>query len=310
MRTFFTCCIVAVACLVSVHTAAAAEKTVRLLTIGNSFADNALAYLPQIVEASGNELIVGKANIGGGTLKQHWEAVEKHEADPDDPAGRIYERKFSLEDQLTVDAWDYVTLQQASWLSHDLGTFHPYIEQLYDYVRGHAPQAKILIHQTWAYRADDPRFAPDDAGTVKDTPQRMYEQVRQAYHTIAEALSLDILPSGDAMYAADTDPTWGFKPVEVDPAAYKHPQLPDSTHSLHIGWQWRTDKQTGTQQLSLDGHHAGAAGHYLIGCVWFEVLFEQSVVDNSFVPRGLAPEYAQFLRQTAHDTVARLKAGR
>ncbi|MCA9123794.1 MAG: hypothetical protein H6822_00480 [Planctomycetaceae bacterium] len=41
------------------------QKTVRLLTIGNSFADNALTYLPQIVHSAGHKLVVGRANLGG-----------------------------------------------------------------------------------------------------------------------------------------------------------------------------------------------------------------------------------------------------
>ena len=32
--------------------------------------------------------------------------------------------------------------------------------QLQEYVRKHAPKAELLLHQTWAYRCDDPRFAP------------------------------------------------------------------------------------------------------------------------------------------------------
>ena len=58
----------------------------------------------------------------------------------------------------------------------------------------------------------------------------------------------------------------------------------------------------------MDGHHANWAGEYLLGCVWYEVLFEQSVLDNSYAPKGVDPEYAAFLRQTAHKAVADLKA--
>ena len=57
----------------------------------------------------------------------------------------------------------------------------------------------------------------------------------------------------------------------------------------------------------MDGHHAGKAGKYLIGCVWFEVLYQQSVVGNSYVPEGIDPEYVSFLQQTAHRAVAALR---
>ena len=51
--------------------ARAEQKTVRLLTIGNSFAENALTYLPQIVDSAGHNLVVGRANLGGCTLERH-----------------------------------------------------------------------------------------------------------------------------------------------------------------------------------------------------------------------------------------------
>ena len=37
------------------------------------------------------------------------------------------------------------------------------------------------------------------------------------------------------------------------------------------------------------------------------MIFEQSVVPNSFVPPELEPEYARFLRKTAHLAVAAVR---
>lgn len=54
----------------------------------------------------------------------------------------------------------------------------------------------------------------------------------------------------------------------------------------------------------MDGHHASAAGKYLLGCVWFETFFNQNVVGNGFVPKGMDPKYAEFLQQTAHAAVS------
>ena len=56
-------------------------------------------------------------------------------------------------------------------------------------------------------------------------------------------------------------------------------------------------------KLSMDGHHANTAGEFLGACVWYEVLFGKSVEANTFVPAGLDPEYAKFLRATAHRVV-------
>ena len=84
-------------------------------------------------------------------------------------------------------------------------------------------------------------------------------------------------------------------------------ELPDQTHSLNVGWNWK--KQTdGAVQLGMDGHHASMAGEYLGACVWYEVLFGRSVEGNAFVPAGLDVAWAKFLQATAHRAVAGVPA--
>jgi hypothetical protein len=53
----------------------------------------------------------------------------------------------------------------------------------------------------------------------------------------------------------------------------------------------------------MDGHHANMAGEYLGACCFYEVLFGQSVVGNTFVPKGLSEEDAKYLQQAAHEAV-------
>lgn len=284
-------------------------KTVRLLTVGNSFADNALKFLPRFVEADGNTLIYARANIGGSTMERHWRHVTKFEADPNDPDGKPYQgKKFSLQQMLTKDKWDIVTIQQVSWTSHDISTYQPYASNLYNYIRQHAPQAKIMVQQIWAYRVDDPRFDNPDEEGKPHSHQAMYELVRSAYHAIAKELNIDILPSGDAMYMADIDSKWGYKPdATFDKKTAVEPKLPDQSRSLHSGFSWRKQKD-GSRKLQMDGHHANKSGEYLIGAVWYEVLYDQDVSKNPMVLKDMNTDYAQFLKDTAHKAVINLKA--
>ncbi len=286
----------------------AEPKTVRLLTVGNSFAGNALSYLDEITEAGGHRLIVGQANLGGCTLERHWKHVALHEADPSDRQGAPYRGNRSLDDLLTTEDWDFITLQQVSFRSHDLESYYPYARDLYDYIRERSTGSRIMAHQTWAYRVDDPRFTAENEREEPHSHREMYEQVRAAYHQFAEDLDLEILPSGDAMFLADTDPEWGYRPDEsFDFKSAEYPQLPKQLHSLHTGWSWKKNRD-GKHVLNLDGHHANRSGQFLLGCVWFEVLFEESVLENNFVPEGMDADYAAFLRRTAHRAVAELKA--
>lgn len=279
-------------------------KTVKLLTIGNSFSANATHYLGDLVMAGGHTLIHRSLVIGGASMQVHWDKAMLHEKNPKDAKG-LYTFKQGLPEALASNKWDYVTIQQASIKSHDLATYQPYAGRLRDYVKKHAPQAILLVHETWAYRKDDPRFSVKEpkAGEPK-TQQEMYEMLRNAYRTIAKEVGAAIIPSGDALYLADTDPKWGFVggDTKFDPKKAKHPELPDQTHSLHVGWNWK--KKDGKTTLGMDGHHANLAGEYLGACVFYEVLYGESVVGNSFVPKGLDAEYAKFLQETAHKVVA------
>lgn len=277
-------------------------KHVKLLAIGNSFSGNATKFLPDIVKASGNALTFGHASIGGCSLKRHWGHAEAFEANPDDPNGRPYtgpdKKKVSLRELLTKEPWDYVTIQQFSFESHNIDTYRPYAGLLAAYVRKHAPTAKLLVHETWAYRADDPRFKRGM------TQQQMYDGLRRAYATIAgEIGAAGVLPVGDAFWRAQRDPAWQFAGPDpnFDYAKPQPPKLPDQTHSLHVGHTWKDVK--GKQSLAMDGHHANAAGQYLGAAVWFEVLYGQSVVGNAFVPKGVKPADVAFLQRVAHETV-------
>ncbi len=285
---------------------AAEVKTVRLLTVGNSFSQNATRHLTNLAEAGGHKLIHRPIVVGGASMELHAKKFQNFEEDPKLTNG-YYSSKKSLKQLLLEDKWDYVTIQQASIKSHDLKTYQPFAGQLKDYIKQHAPQAQLLVHQTWAYRVDDPRFkvAKPKEGEPK-TQAEMYEGLSKAYKTITAELGAKRLPVGDAFYMADTDTKWSFKEdTKFDAKKAEEPALPDQTHSLHVGWRWtkKGDKTT----LGMDGHHANLAGEYLGACVWYEVLFGESAIGNKFIPKGLDAEYAKFLQETAHKAVMKAK---
>lgn len=279
-------------------------KTVRLLTIGNSFANNATAYLGQFAAAAGHTLIHRPLSSSGASLEAHWRRVVAHDADPHDPAG-LYGKR-NLRGELRADRWDFVALQQASIESHDPATYRPFASRLLEVVRQEAPSSTTLIHQTWAYRVDDPRFRQEQAAAGEPRSREdMHARLTRAYDDLADELGLAVIPVGDAFHLADSDPRWGYQPDgRFNFATARRPMLPDQAHSLHVGWFW------GPEQLKLDGRHASQAGKYLAAAVWLEVLFGTSPVGNAFVPPELDPQHARFLQEVAHQAVMRRQACR
>ncbi|MCA9128988.1 MAG: DUF4886 domain-containing protein [Planctomycetales bacterium] len=275
------------------------SQHVRILTVGNSFTRNATRYLQQITEAAGHNLTHKALTIGGSSLELHASKAAAYEQDPSDPNAK-YSGGESLQQALQSDVWDIVTIQQVSIKSHDVATYQPFAKQLAETVRRYAPQAELVVHQTWAYRKDDPRFGNSDpADGEPGTQEAMYLGLSKAYQTIVEELSARRIPVGDAFWIADHDPLWGFQvPQTIDSAQAAYPQLPDQRNSLHVGYRWQ--QQDGRHVLRMDGHHANMAGEYLGACVWFECLFGESSVGNSFVPDGLDSAHAAYLQTVAH----------
>ena len=276
-------------------------KTVKLLTIGNSFSGNATSHLGKLAEAAGHKLVHRPMSVGGASLELHWNKIAAHDKDAKDAAG-LYGMK-NLREELRAEPWDFITIQQASIKSHDLATYQPFAKQLREAIAKEAPKSQLLLHQTWAYRVDDPRFKKEKSAEGEPrTRQEMYEQLTKAYDAVAKELGLKVIPVGDAFNLADSDAEWGYKPdAKFDFKNAERPALPNQTHSLHTGWTWGKDK------LGMDGHHASTAGQYLAAAVWLEMLFGENPVGNSYIPKDLDPKYARFLQETAHKAVTERK---
>jgi|GEM_PF-426557 len=169
--------------------------TVRVLTIGNSFANNACRFLEEIAgSVEGCVIIIGRANLGGHSLEQHASYIKQSEEDPDFKA---YARGTkSLKDFLIEEEWDAVTIQQVSPLSFVSESFQPYADEIVDHVKEHSPNSQIYIHQTWAYAPDAPRL-----GNLGITYEEMYEKLTANYLELSERYDeAPILRSGDAFY--------------------------------------------------------------------------------------------------------------
>lgn len=274
--------------------AQSAAKRINLFIIGNSFSQDATFYLPQIVREKGFELVLGRAEIGGGSLEQHWSAVAAYELDSLAPAGRLYNGK-SLKMLLSAGNWDVVTMQQYSYLSANPNTYRPFAQKLCNYIKKLQPQAEIVMHQTWAYRNDAPVFGLVDKDKHAAGQQEMWEKSRATYRTIAEELSVRIIPSGDAFYLVDCDPKLGYKKDPLfDFSLPVYQLMPSQTNSMHKGYFWDNNKK-----LMIDANHASPAGRYLGSLVWYETLFNESAKKVKFKPEDVPLSFAATLRRKA-----------
>ena len=306
-------------------------QKVRLLIFGNSFSANSTTHLLELAKEGNKDLVFLNLVKGGCSLKEHAEAVKAVQADPESAQARFYfqggnapkaspsGKKVNVLEALQAGPWDYISIHQYSLLSFKAETYEPYAKELVDFLKAKAPASKVIIHESWAYREDDPLFKDG-----KFTSDKMHAAVKANYTKMATDYHLPIVPIGDAFQAARKTPEWTYvKDATFD---FKNPPqgaIPKQPGSLNVGWIWKkpdantatpaksptTDPNAAkdaTTKFTLDAHHANVAGTYLGSCVWYEFLFRDDVTAlTKYAPKGLTAEQAASLRKIAHETVAK-----
>ncbi len=137
------------------------NKQFKLLSIGNSFSEDAQRYIYDILVSLGyQDIVVANLYIGGAPLKLHALNASQNNATY---TMQIFTHKgyenylnMSIKDALMNYDFNYVTLQQASHDSGLIETFNGYIEYLISYVKKHFKnkEIKFYYHLTWSYHKD------------------------------------------------------------------------------------------------------------------------------------------------------------
>ena len=252
-----------------------AEKTVkslRLLSIGNSFSIDAQEWLYGIAKDGGfDNVVLGNLYIGGCSLQTH-----SGNADNNSAAYTYYKNTTGTWTNvtgktmlygITDENWDYITLQQASGSSGYQSTYDTYLENIIEYVNDNKlnPDAKLLWHMTWAYNE-----AYASTSSYK-SQQNMYDMIIAAVKAkIVPNNSFSmIIPSGTAVQNARTS---------------------------FIG-----------DNFNRDGYHLDYTyGRYLAGLTWFHKITGQPVDDITYIPnKSFSEEYLAVLKEAAKNAVAK-----
>ncbi|MBQ8320899.1 MAG: DUF4886 domain-containing protein [Clostridia bacterium] len=167
----------------------------KILSIGNSFSEDAQRYLHATAEYEGIDLMCANLFIGGCSLETHYDNLINETRPYEYSENAEYLRKSTLKDGIAAHEWDIITLQQASHLSYKEESYFPYINELVAYLRKSCPNAKIYIHQTWSYNTNE-RLASHKFGTHAD----MFSYVERAYRKAEKEIDADgFIPAGETL---------------------------------------------------------------------------------------------------------------
>ena len=169
----------------------------KILSIGNSFSQDAHRWLHSIAKADNYELDTVNLYIGGCSLETHWfnyvNDIPGYDMEGNN-GGFI--RKSSILEVLESGKLDVVTLQQVSSLSGRPQSYFPFLTNLVNVVRNKQSDAKIYFHKTWSYEIDSshPSFVD-----YNFDQKEMYRRLCDSSEMVAKVINVPIIPTGDVI---------------------------------------------------------------------------------------------------------------
>lgn len=167
----------------------------KILSIGNSFSQDAHRWLHSIAKVDNYELDTVNLNIGGCSLEQHWfnftNDIPDYEMEGNNGE---FVRKTSILQALESDKFDVVTVQQASHFSGRPQSFFPFLTNLVEVIRKKQPDAKIYFHKTWSYNKDSSHTAFAEYNCDR---KEMYRRISDCCIMASEIINAKIIPSGE-----------------------------------------------------------------------------------------------------------------
>lgn len=214
-----------------------------ILSIGNSFSQDAQRYLHRIARADKVELNTFNLYIGGCPLSLHYQNIlseeRRYTLEMNGSSTGFY---VSLKEALLNRDWDIVTIQQVSAQSPYYDTYQPYLDKLAEYIRLFVPKAKIVVHQTWAYEQGSRRL--HEELKYSDYKQMLCDIVK-SYQQAAQDICADfVIPSGEVFGAL---------------------------------------LESGIEKVHRDTFHASIGlGRYALGLTWYRFLTGNDIAQNTF----------------------------
>ena len=223
----------------------------RILSIGNSFSQDAHRWLHGICESQGVECECVNLYIGGCALETHWYNYENNLAEYDYELNGVFTKKSSINEALAEKDWDIITFQQVSQLSGVEDSYNPYLLNLSKAVKKEVPGAKFYIHEIWSYESD----STHGGFVLYDNDQRkMYNCLKETYKKAGELINAPVIPSGDVIQ---------YLRENVEYFDYKN----------------------GGKSLNRDGYHLSHTyGRYAAALTWYGILFNADVLNVDFMP--------------------------
>ena len=134
------------------------NNNLKVLMIGNSFADDTVFYAERIANSVGINIEMYDAYIAGCTIDRHYNNIKNGTAEYSmrsmNGSSWRYQDNMSLNNIVTYKDWDIITFQQASAEVGRVGTYSNLVNLVNEVKNLVTGNPKYYWHQTWAYDYD------------------------------------------------------------------------------------------------------------------------------------------------------------
>ncbi|MDP2425660.1 MAG: DUF4886 domain-containing protein [bacterium] len=186
--------------------------TLKILSIGNSFSEDAHRFLWSIAQSYGipaENIIIANLYIGGCSLATHVlnanGNLPNYQYQLFTSSSVVSTNSVSISQALGYYDWDVVTFQQVSQDSGMPLSYSTHVETLVEYVLARAtnPNVQLYWHMTWAYQQSSSHGGFTNYGRNQETMfQAILSTTEQRVHTITQING--VIPSGTAIQNART----------------------------------------------------------------------------------------------------------
>lgn len=234
--------------------------TLKILGIGNSFTDDGMQYLPDLLKSAGIENVtLGKLSLGGCSLERHYRLYASGEAAYNyvksyagKNAWEVSENPCTFKKAVADENWDIIVIQQVSQNAGIYETYQPYLDQLIVAITAHCTNAGVCLawQMTWAYGTGS---SHEGFANYNRNQAAMYRAILKTAKTMIAQTGIDLLiPSATAIQ-------------NIRATRVNNPPL----------------------DITRDGFHIDlGVGRYTLACTWFQALIApclgRTVAGNPF----------------------------
>ena len=247
------------------------EKPLRILAIGNSFSDDGMEHLAEILVGEGyTDFILGNLYIGGCSMDGHKARIDSGAKDYSfrtNTGNGWTTVQESIQYGLDYADWQIVTIQQVSGYS-GIPESYGNMQYIIDYVRDRVdPFVKIYFHMTWAYQSTS---GHGDFAKYNRNQMTMYNAITSTVQTLVVG-------------------NWNIEGY-----------IPSGTAIQNLRTSYLGDN------LTRDGYHLSYdIGRYTAALTWYKALTGADITDLTTVPRAYSyiSQYLPAIKEAVNNAI-------